>query len=48
MMLCIIFNRNRELNCQPDKIKNFKNFEILEGLIVNEFCYKKLNYVFVN
>ena len=41
MMLCIIFKRNRELNCQPDKIKNFQKMENNEGFIVNEFGYKK-------
>ena len=30
MMLSIIFYRNRELNCHPDKIKNSKNFWMLE------------------
>ena len=41
MMLSIIIYRNEELNCRPDKIKNFKKFKNHEGLIVNEFCYKK-------
>ena len=34
MMLCIIIYRNEEINCRPDKNKNFQKNNIKDGFII--------------